>query len=70
MANLKRDSAGNTDEATAIHHSVGKKVRAAIERVGGTMPENLPTPVKSISQIEKEQLTALKKRGKTLMLDE
>ena len=67
---LRRDSVGNADEATAIHHSVGKEVRAAIERVGGTVPENLPTPKKSISQIEKEQLAALKKRGKTLMLDE
>jgi DNA-damage-inducible protein D len=60
----------NADVATAVHHSVGKEVRAAIERVGGTMPEDLPTPAKSISQVEKEQLAALKKRSKTLMLDE
>jgi DNA-damage-inducible protein D len=67
---LRRDSVDNADTATAVHHSVGKEVRAAIERVGGVMPEDLPTPVRSISQIEKEQLAALKKRGKTLMLDE
>lgn len=67
---LKRDRADNADTATAIHHSVGKEVRATIERVGGTLPENLPTPKKSILQIEKEQLEALKKRGSQLMLDE
>jgi DNA-damage-inducible protein D len=67
---LRRDSVDNADTATAIHHSVGKEVRSAIERVGGTMPEDLPIPSKSIAQIEKEQLAALKKRGKTLMLDE
>lgn len=67
---LKRDDVNNADIATAVHHSVGKEVRSAIERVGGTMPEDLPTPTKSIAQIEKEQLAALKKRGKRLMLDE
>ena len=33
----------------------GKEVRSAIEKIGGTMPENLPKPEKSIQQIEKEQ---------------
>lgn len=31
--------------------------RATIERLGGTMPEKLPTPQKSIQQIEHEQKT-------------
>ena len=34
---------------------VGKEVRDTIKRLGGTMPEDLPTPDKSIKQIEKEQ---------------
>lgn len=58
--------------ATSVHYSVGKEVRTAIEKIGGTMPEDLPTPDKSIQQIEKEQMARLKskaKRGK-LMLDE
>ena len=40
--------------------------------IGGTMPEDLPVPEKSIQQIEKEQMKRLKdkaKKGK-LMLDE
>jgi len=49
-----------------------KEVRTAIEKIGGTMPEDLPTPDKSIQQIEKEQIARLKKKAKEgrLMLDE
>ena len=67
---LKRDNVQGADKANLTHYTVGKEVRAAIERVGGTMPENLPTPDKSISQIEREQLKKLKQKGKPLMLDE
>ena len=67
---LRRDDIQDTTAANQTHYIVGREVRAAIERVGGTMPENQPTPEKSISQIERERLAALKKRGKTLMLDE
>ncbi|MDR1247553.1 MAG: DNA damage-inducible protein D [Clostridiales Family XIII bacterium] len=69
---LKRDAVDNATKANAVHHSVGREVRTAIERVGGTMPEDLPTPEKSIARIEKEQLAELKRRAKKkpLMLDE
>jgi DNA-damage-inducible protein D len=69
---LKRDNVDNAAKASAVHHSVGREVRTAIERVGGTMPEDLPTPEKSIARIEKEQLAELKRRAKKkpLMLDE
>lgn len=42
--------------ATNTHYKVGKAVRKTIEELGGTMPEDLPTPEKSIKQIEKEEL--------------
>ena len=45
---------------------------SAIEKIGGTMPEDLPVPEKSIQQIEREQMMLLKdkaEKGK-LMLDE
>ena len=58
------------DAAIDAHFVVGREVRAAIKRVGGTMPEELPTPEKSISKIEREQLNKLKKRKRPLMLDE
>jgi len=69
---LKRDAVDNAVAATSIHHSVGREVRSAIKRVGGTMPEDLPTPEKNIVQIEKEQIAELKRKAKKkpLMLDE
>lgn len=42
----------------------------AIKDIGGTMPEDLPTPEKSIKEVEKEQLKRLKSRKIKLMLDE
>ena len=42
------------NEANQIHFEVGKKVRETIKDIGGTMPEDLPTPDKSILQIKKE----------------
>ncbi len=69
---LKRDAIDSPENANSVHHAVGREVRAAIERVGGTMPEDLPTPKKSIAELEKEQLAELKRRAKQkpLMLDE
>jgi len=42
------------DEANKTHYDVGRTVRKTIEELGGTMPEELPTPEKSIKAIEKE----------------
>ena len=69
---LRKDNVSDANTATAVHHTVGKEVRKAIEEIGGTMPENLPTPEKSIAQIEKEQMERLKQKAKNgqLMLDE
>ena len=57
---LKKDNIHNCSKATATHYEVGSKVRKAIEDIGGTMPEDLPRPEKSIKQVEKEQLKKLK----------
>jgi len=66
---LKQENIQGVRTASDAHYVVGRKVREAIKRVGGTMPEDLPPPEKSISQIEREQLNKLKKRKKPLMLD-
>ncbi|MEI6578005.1 MAG: DNA damage-inducible protein D [Eubacteriales bacterium] len=52
---LRREGIKGKDKANETHYEVGKKVRQTIEELGGTMPENLPTPDKGIKQIEKEQ---------------
>lgn len=41
-------------EANNTHLEVGSKIRKTIEELGGTMPENLPTPEKSLKEIERE----------------
>lgn len=52
---LRREQIQGKKEANQTHYEVGKKVRQTIQELGGTMPEDLPTPTKSIKQIEKEQ---------------
>lgn len=57
---LKRDKIQGKKNANNTHYEVGKIVRDTIKQLGGTMPEELPTPDKSISQIEKEERKKLK----------
>lgn len=54
-AKLRRENIKGKQQANQTHYDVGKKVRQTIMDLGGTLPENLPTPEKSIKQIEKEQ---------------
>lgn len=53
---LEKQEVPNEKIATDTHYKVGKTVRKAIEELGGTMPEDLPTPKKSIKELEKEEL--------------
>ena len=52
---LRRENIRGKEAANRTHYEVGKKVRQTIAELGGTMPENLPTPQKSIKEIESEQ---------------
>lgn len=52
---LRRENIQGKDAANRTHYEVGKKVRQTIKELGGTMPENLPTPDKSIKELEKEK---------------
>ena len=54
-AKLKRENVQGKENANQTHFEVGKKVRDTIKELGGTMPEYLPTPTKSIKQLEQEQ---------------
>lgn len=56
---LRRENIQGKKEAGDAHYEVGKKVRQTISELGGTMPEDLPTPNKSIKQIEKEEAKRL-----------
>ena len=51
---LKRDNVNSESKANKTHYEVWSKIRNTIKELGGTMPEELPTPDKSLKQIEKE----------------
>ena len=51
---LKRDNMQTEIEANNTHYNIGKNIREVIAKNGGTMPEDLPTPEKSLKQLEKE----------------
>lgn len=53
-AKLKRDKVDNEYTANSVHYEVGREVRESIKRLGGTMPENLPTPNRSLKKLEKD----------------
>ena len=53
-AKLKRDNVDNEYTANSVHYEVGKKVRNTIKELGGTMPEDLPTPDRSLKELKKE----------------
>ena len=52
---LKKQQIPSEKTATDTHYTVGKVIRNAIEELGGTMPELLPTPNSSIKEIENKQ---------------
>lgn len=52
---LRRDEVKGKKNANRTHYEVGAKVRKTIEELGGTMPEDLPTPSDSIKQLEQKQ---------------
>ncbi|MBO5180000.1 MAG: DNA damage-inducible protein D [Clostridia bacterium] len=57
---LRKDNIQGEVEANNTHYNIGKNIREVIEKNGGTMPEDLPTPEKSLKQLEKENKRALK----------
>ncbi|EGQ60571.1 DNA-damage-inducible protein D [Acidithiobacillus sp. GGI-221] len=62
---LARDRVRSQAQAIQTHEQVGKEVRDAIKRIGGTLPENIP-PAEHIKEVEKRVKTATPK----LTLDE
>ena len=59
-AKMRREGTSTPTEANAAHYQVGKAVRETIAGLGGTMPEELPTPDKSIKELEAEQRKQIK----------
>lgn len=61
---LKKDNIKTERDANKTHYEVGKKIRKTIMELGGTMPEDLPTPKKSLKKLEKENVQNILKAYK------
>ena len=59
-AKLKKDNISSEDDANQTHYNIGKNIREVIIKNGGTMPEKLPTPKKSLKELEKEKKIQIK----------
>ena len=60
---LKKDNIDSEKEANKTHYNIWKNIREVIAKNGGTMPEDLPTPKKSLKQLEKEKSKQLKNKN-------
>lgn len=69
-AKLRRDQVNTKGQANVTHYQVGQEVREAIKRLGGTMPEDLQTPEKSIQELQREEQQRLKPGQQLSLLDE
>ena len=59
---LRRENIKGKELANETHFAVGKKVRQTIAELGGTMPENLPTPKISAKKLKQERKKAIAKK--------
>ena len=59
---LAREGVRNQTQAIQTHEKVGKEVRDAIKRIGGTLPESIP-PAEHIKEVEKRLMSATPKLG-------
>ena len=61
---LKKDKITGEDNANKTHYKMGRDIRKFIMEQGGTMPENLPTPGRSLKEIEKDNKKYLNEKNK------
>ena len=63
---LKKGDIQGENKANKTHYNIGKKVRETMEEISGTLPEELPTPEKSVKELEKEKKLLGKKNVKKI----
>ena len=56
---IENEKINGESNAKKAHYEVGKNVRETIKKNGGTMPEELPTPDKSLTDIHYEKIKEL-----------
>lgn len=67
---LERENIQHKDEANRAHQEMGQAVRETIIRTGTTLPEDLPTPTKSIQQLQREEQKKLERQQQQTLFDE
>ena len=58
-AKLIKNNINSEKNANSTHYTIGKNIREVIAKNGGTMPEELPTPEKSLKELERENKNSL-----------
>ena len=66
---LKIGDITNEDKANEKHYEIGKKVRQTMIDISGIAPEKLPTPEKSIKEIEQKKKKQLESNSKNNKLE-
>ena len=66
---LEREQIQGKEKANQTHYEVGKKVRQTIEELGGTLPEDLPTPTESIQQLQRKEQKQIEERSQPSLFD-
>jgi len=68
---LRNDPTIATNEAAnRAHHDVGKAVRGVIQEQGGTPPEKLPRPERSIRELERREQKRIEAERQPSLFDE
>ena len=69
-AKLRRENIQGKEAANRTHYEVGQKVRQTIQELGGTMPEDLPTPAKSIQELQRDEQKRIEQKRQPSLFDE
>src|SRR6266446_2858071 len=67
---LEREQVKGKEKANRVHQEVGKKVRQTIQELGGTLPEDLPTPTESIQQLQRKEQKRLEAASRPSLFDD
>ena len=67
---IRREGIKGKEQANSTHYQVGRKVRQTIQELGGTMPEDLPTPAESIQQLQQKEQKRLQQSSQLSMFDD
>jgi DNA-damage-inducible protein D len=66
---IRREGIKGKEQANEAHRRMGQRVRQFIAEEGGTMPEDQPTPIRSIQQLQREEQKRLEQGQQPSLFD-